>query len=169
MEKLIFDAGPLITACRFTVRGQAVIDHILQICEITIADSVHDEVVVVGQRYSDAQIAAQRVSQGSVHVQSPPEDHALKTIIQIYGLGRGEQDSILMTKHENRGDATLVVDGHLAYLVSDRLGVKKRFLLEVIADWATNGSISVELARTIVEAIRSRYPKAFVEHTLLLL
>ena len=57
MRKLIFDAGPLITACRFVAAGQIVIDHLLAACDITIASSVRDEVVVAGKRYPDAKIA----------------------------------------------------------------------------------------------------------------
>ncbi len=65
--------------------------------------------------------------------------------------------------------ATLVLDDHLAYLVSDRLAVRKRFLLDVIADLTRDGDMDGQTALAIVEAIRSRYPRAFVEHTLLLL
>lgn len=46
MSKLIFDAGPLITTCKFSVAGRLVVDHILDHREITVAASVRDEVVI---------------------------------------------------------------------------------------------------------------------------
>jgi hypothetical protein len=169
MKKLILDAGPLITSCRFTTAGQVVIDHLLAACDITIASSVRNEVVVAGQRYPDAQVAQQRINQASISVMSPPVNRDMEAVIGIYGLGEGEQDSMLLTRHSDLMDATLVLDDHLAYLVSDRLAVRKRFLLDAIADLVRDGDLDVQLALAIVEAIRSRYPRAFVEHTLLLL
>jgi len=169
MRNLILDAGPLITACRFNAAGQVVIDHLLEVCRITIASSVRDEVVVAGKRYPDARIAQQRIEESSIGVMSATANPDLETVIAIYGLGQGEQESILLTQHDDLLDATLVLDDHLAYLVSDRLAVRKRFLLDVTADLAGNGELDVQLAIAIVEATRSRYPRAFVEHTLLLL
>jgi hypothetical protein len=66
-------------------------------------------------------------------------------------------------------DATLVIDDHLAYLVSDRLGRRKRFLLDIIVDLTNAEKLDKELAMDIVNTIRTRYPSAFVEHTMLLL
>jgi hypothetical protein len=93
---------------------------------------------------------------------SPPTASDLEELLAPYSLGDGERESILLSEHADLRDVTLVIDDHLAYLVSDRLGRQKRFLLDVIADLANAGTI-------IVQAIRSRYPPAFVEHTLLLL
>lgn len=102
-------------------------------------------------------------------MERPPAIPNLEAVIAIYGLGQGEQDSILLTQHDDLLEATLVLDDHLAYLVSDRLAVRKRFLLDVIAGLVIDGDMDVQTALVIVEAIRSRYPRAFVEHTLLLL
>ena len=166
MTKLIFDAGPLITSCKFSVAGQLVIDHLLPHCEITIAASVRDEVVIAGDRYPDAQAARQRIDQGQIVVLSPSPAPALETLITPYSLGDGERESILLAA---ASDATLVIDDHLAYLVSDRLGQHKRFLLDILSDLAAVKDLDKQLAIDIVQAIRSRYPVAFVEHTLLLL
>lgn len=169
MNKLIFDAGPLITACKFSVGGRLVVDHILDHCEITVATSVRDEVVIAGVRYLDAQAAQKRIDEGQIAVLLPLSDPALEALVAPYGLGDGEQDSILLAGHADLGNATLVIDDHLAYLVSDRLGQRKRFLLDVIADLADVEKLDRELATKVVQAIRTRYPPAFVEHTLLLL
>lgn len=169
MRELILDAGPLITACQFTVAGQVIIDHMLENCKITIANSVRDEVVFAGRRYPDAQVAQQRISQAKIVVVDPPADPLLEAVVRIYNLGQGEQDSILLTRHNDLQEATLVLDDHLAYIVSDRLAAKKRFLLDVIVDLAKAGEMDLPLARGIIEGIRTRYPKSFVEHSLLLL
>lgn len=169
MDELIFDAGPLITACKFKARGQLVIDHILNCCKVVVAESVRDEVVVAGIRYADAEAARRRIDEGRIAVLPPPSDSALEALLAPYGLGNGERDSILLVSHTDLQNPILVIDDHLAYLVSDRLGKRKRFLLDVIADLAEAGKLEFRLAVEIVEAIRTRYPSHFVEHTLLLL
>jgi predicted nucleic acid-binding protein len=167
VNKLIFDAGPLITSCKFSVAGQLVIDHLLLHCEITIAASVRDEVVVAGNRYADAKAARQRINKGQIAVLSPSPTSALEMLITPYNLGDGERESIFLATAMS--EATLVIDDHLAYLVSDRLGQRKRFLLDILADLVVAKNLDKQLAIDMVQAIRSRYPTAFVEHTLLLL
>ena len=169
MTELILDAGPLITLCKFGVTDLLLIDHLLHRCGITIAAAVRDEVIVAGTRYPDAQAAQQRIEREQIKVLHPPAARQLQTLLVPYGLGRGEQDSILLTEHTDLQHATLVIDDHLAYLVSDRLGRRKRFLLDVIADLVETKQLNVELAVEMTQAIRSRYPSAFVEHTMLLL
>lgn len=169
MTELILDAGPLITICKFSADRVLLIDHLLDRCEIAIAATVHDEVIVAGARYPDAQTARQRIEQGRIKVLDPPAAPRLQALLAPYGLGRGEQDSILLTEHARLQQATLVIDDHLAYLVSNRLGRRKRFLLDVIIDLVESKRLSVDLAVEMTQAVRSRYPSAFVEHTMLLL
>ncbi len=169
VDKLIFDAGPLITVCKFSAAGQLVIDHLLNHCRISIATSVRDEVVVAGKRYPDAQVAQKRIDAGQIAVLSPPSNPPLETLIGPYKLGAGEQDSIRLAEHTAMHNAILVIDDHLAYLVSDRLGQQKHFLLDIIANLVETTKLNRKLAVDIVQSIHTRYPPAFVEHTLLLL
>lgn len=169
MDKLIFDAGPLITACRFSAHNQPVIDHVLRYCQVAIAASVRDEVTIAGARYPDARIAQQRIEQDRITVLVPPENHDLETLVAVYDLGDGERDTILLAEQANWQDSVLVIDDHLAYLVSDRVEKQKRFLLDVIIDLVKARKMDNRLAVEIVKAIRTRYPPAFVEHTLLVL
>jgi predicted nucleic acid-binding protein len=166
---LILDAGPLITICKFEVAGRLVIDHILGCCRITVAASVRDEVIVSGARYPDAKEAQRRIEHGEISVLAPSPHPDLEALITPYGLGDGERDSILLTEHVDLRVATLVIDDHLAYLVSDRLGRRKRFLLDLIVDLFNTAGLSQRLAMEMARAVQSRYPPAFVEHTLLLL
>ncbi|MEA3349223.1 MAG: hypothetical protein U9Q82_01225 [Chloroflexota bacterium] len=169
MYKLIFDAGPLITVCKFSISERLVVDYLLERCEIAIATSVRNEVVLAGARYPDAQAAKSRIDDGQISILSPPSNPALESLIDVYDLGDGERDSILLGGDSDLHDATLVIDDHLAYLVSDRLKQLKRFLLDVIVDLVNNDELNKKLAIQIIHAIQTRYPRAFVEHTLRLL
>ncbi|MBN1878321.1 MAG: hypothetical protein JXA33_29150 [Anaerolineae bacterium] len=169
LKPVIFDAGPLITTCKFGVDGRWIIDCILDHCAVVIATSVYDEVVLAGVRYPDAQRARQRIDRGQIEVVSPLSEPALSTILALYALGQGECDSISLTQHPTLLTATLVLDDHLAYLVSDRLGYRQRFLLDLIVDLVDEGELALSMAQAIVREICSRYPLAFVEHTLFML
>lgn len=90
-------------------------------------------------------------------------------MIAPHGPGDGERDCVLPIGHAELQGATLVIDDHLAYLVIDRLTRRKRFLLDVIAELVDTRELDRELAIDVVRATRTRYPPAFVGHTLLLL
>jgi hypothetical protein len=169
MNRLIFDAGPLITACKFGVAGRLIIDHILDHCPVVIAASVRDEVVIAGASYSDAKAARQRIDRGQISVLEPDPDSEKGELIAPYNLGDGERDSIFLAGNASLTDTVLVMDDHLAYLVCDRLGQRKRFLLDTIVDLAEAKALDRHLAMDMVETICTRYPPAFVEHTRLLL
>ena len=130
---------------------------------------MRDEVIIAGARYPDARVAQQRIEQNRIVVLSPPENPDLETLIAVYDLGDGERDTILLAEQANWQDSVLVIDDHLAYLVSDRVGKQKRFLLDVLVDLVEARKMDKKLAAEIVKAIRTRYPPAFVEHTLLVL
>jgi hypothetical protein len=48
---VVFDAAPLITACKFEIQGKPVIDHLLSGYHIVIAPGVEEEVAVLGASY----------------------------------------------------------------------------------------------------------------------
>jgi predicted nucleic acid-binding protein len=165
MYHTIFDAGPLITTCKFAAADRLVIDHILERCSIAIAASVYREVVVAGKSYPDANAARQRIEQGQITVLAPDTDSQQEALIAPYNLGDGERDTILLAKDISEQGTVLIIDDHLAYLVCDRLGLRKHFLLDLIVELVGTESLDKNLGLDIVEAIRTRYPLAFVEHT----
>ena len=170
MRRLIFDARPLITACKFRVQGQLVLDHLLATSQIIIPPSVQNEVVISSHQFADAQEAEQRISVEAIDVIAPTTVSGnVPIILGLYGLGNGERDAILLTYRTDLDGAWLVMDDYLCYLVSDRLDVKKLFLLDLIPRLVTQGDWDRALAAEIVEATRPRYAPAFVEHSLLLL
>jgi hypothetical protein len=61
---VVFDAAPLITACKFEVQDVLVIDHLLQECCIVIAPRVEDEVAILGASYPDGVVAGERIARG---------------------------------------------------------------------------------------------------------
>lgn len=91
----IFDSGPLITACKFSVAGRLVVDHILDRCQMTVSASVDNEVSIAGNRYPDARAAQQRITNAQIAVVMPPTVPDLEWLMMPYGLGNGERDSIL--------------------------------------------------------------------------
>jgi predicted nucleic acid-binding protein len=163
----IFDAGPLITSCKFTVRGRLVIDYLLDHCQIVIPQAVQQEVLIVGERYTDALEAKQRIVAGMIRVAMPiPASTSLEKAIRLYELGEGECQSILLA---HQMGACLVIDDYLGYLVSDRLGIQKRFLLDLLVRLTEQVKLDRGLACEIANAVRPRYTRAMVEHTLLML
>ncbi|MBC8447418.1 MAG: hypothetical protein H8D78_06685 [Chloroflexi bacterium] len=166
-QEYIFDAGPLITGCKFAVREQLVIDHLLKHCRIVVPRAAQQEVVIAGRRHADALQAEQRIAAGAITVTAPttaPE--SLKRILRLYELGGGEYQSILLA---HQTGICLAIDDYLGYLVCDRLGVQKRFLLDVLVRLAREAELDRELAREIADSVRPRYTTAMVEHTLLML
>lgn len=125
--------------------------------------------------------AQQRIERGWIPVLTPPSVPELEMLVVLYGLGEGERESILLTEHADLQGATLVIDDHLAHLASGRLRRRKRFLLDVTVDLATARDLDRDLtldrdlalhrdpAPEMVNTIRTRYPPAFVEHSMLLL
>ncbi|MEK7327293.1 MAG: hypothetical protein AAB217_18770 [Chloroflexota bacterium] len=165
----IFDAGPLITLCKFQVQGQPAIDLILEACDITIPAAVQAEVVIAGSRYPDAKVAQERLVARRIQVATSAADASLAEILALYNFGDGEREAIsLAIEWENRG-TVLVVDDHLAYLICDRLRAPKIFLLDLVAQLCRDKHLGFEIGVDLINAIASRYPKAFVQHTLLLL
>ena len=59
----------------FETIGVLVVDHLLDRCDIMIADSVRDEVAIAGRRYPDAQAARQRINQGRISTLTAGNDH----------------------------------------------------------------------------------------------
>jgi hypothetical protein len=169
MEDVVFDAGPLITSCKYEVDGRLVIDCIFPRIQVNISESVRDEVVVAGSRFRDAREAGKRILNGDIKVLKPPSVPSVWELLKPYNLGAGEQDSILLLSLAGLEDASLIVDDHLAYLVSRRLGNQTMFLLDLIVQMANDGILVRELAIKLTKAIQSRYPVAFVEHSLMLL
>jgi hypothetical protein len=167
--QFVFDAGPLITSCKFNVKGRVVIDLFLDVCDIVIAPSVRNEVVIAGVRYADAKVAKDRLEDQKIRVAEPATDNALDAILALYDFGSGERESMLLVSESKESQFVLVVDDHLAYLACDRLQIPKCFLLDLVVRFCREKRIDTLTGRDIITTIASRYPHPFVQHTLLML
>jgi len=166
--KTVFDTAPLITCCKFEVQGRLIIDYILDGgCDIVVPAVVQVEIMAERHRYPDAQLADQRIRSGRITVRDvaiPPDN-----IMALYGLGGGEQGAIALTVTLEPDIDYVVLDDKLAYIVCDRLGLPKLFLLDLVVNMVKQGSISGELGREICQAVTPRYSFGMVAHTLRIL
>ena len=164
MLTVVFDAGPLITACKFESQEKLVIDHLLPACCIVIAPSVEEEVAVLGAAYPDGVAAGERIAQGVIKV-VPVTARRWAQHLADYALGDGEKDSIELCGQAGEADA-LVTDDYLAFIVATRLGLKAWMLPDLALELAERGGLTAEAAGAILDVIRPRYRVGMIEHSL---
>ena len=164
MLTVVFDAGPLITACKFESQGKLVIDHLLPQCCIMISSSVEEEVAVLGAGYPDGVVAGERMVQGVIHVQPVTARKWIRHLAN-YALGDGEKDSIELCGQVGEVEA-LVTDDYLAFVAATRLGLEAWMLPDLMLELAERGSLTTEMAEAILKVIRPRYRVGVIEHSL---
>lgn len=164
MITVIFDAGPLITACKFEVKKKLVIDHLLPACQIMIAPSVEEEVAILGAQYPNGAAAGERIARGNIQVLSVAE-RKWERQLAGYDLGDGERDSIELCG-QTKGAEALIADDYLAFVVGTRLGLQAWMLPDLVVELARRGALPPELAEDILEVIRSRYQAGVIAHSL---
>jgi predicted nucleic acid-binding protein len=161
---VIFDAAPLITACKFEVRGVLVIDHLLPECCIVIAPRVEEEVAILGASYPDGVVAGERIARGAIQVMAVT-DRKWARYLADYALGDGERDSIELCGQE-AGVAALLTDDYLAFVAATRQGLKAWMLPDLVVELAARGGIALTIAELILTTIRARYRAGVIEHSL---
>lgn len=167
MLKLIFDTNALITSCKFYVHGLPVIKYIVERCEIIISHSVNDEVISAGGRYPDAIVAKELIRDEKIKIKGISfRDY---DVLDRYKLGKGEKDSIVLAVEMAEDVDFIVTDDRLAYLVIDRMGIKKLLFLDLIVELVERRLMDLELAKLITNAVELRYPEGFMYHTLKIL
>ncbi|MDI6886828.1 MAG: hypothetical protein QMD22_10930, partial [archaeon] len=90
-------------------------------------------------------------------------------VLDRYKLGKGEMESIALGVEMGDEVDFIVTDDRLAYIVIDRMGLKKMLFLDLIVELVERRLLDLERARLIVHAIESRYPEGFIYHTLKIL
>ncbi len=167
MLKVIFDTNALITSCKFYVHGLPVIKHVVERCEIIISHSVNEEVVSAEGRYPDAVVAKELIRDGKIKIRRVPFlDY---DVLDRYKLGKGEKESIVLAVEMGEELDFIVTDDRLAYIVIDRMEIKKALFLDLIVELVERSSMDLELAKLIINAIELRYPEGFIYHTLKIL
>jgi predicted nucleic acid-binding protein len=163
---VIFDANALITACKFSLEGEVLIDLLRKHCQIRIPQSVAEE-ATRNPQYPDAQIAAARVANGSLHVEAPTT--SAPSFLKAYHLGQGEVDAICLYLSRPDEVDLLITDDLRTYLVCSRMGITVRILPDLIVELARNSRLTKPQATRIIEVTRSRYSDGIVAHSRALL
>jgi len=161
---VVFDAAPLITACKFEVQGVLVIDHLLPECCVVVAPSVEEEVAILGASYPDGVVAGERIARGGIQVIAVAERKWTRYLAD-YALGDGERDSIELCGQEADVEA-LVTDDYLAFVAAIRQGLKAWMLPDLVVGLAARGGIALTVAEGILSTIRARYRAGVIEHSL---
>ena len=162
--KVVFDSGPLITACKFEVEQKLVIDYLLTYCSILIASSVEEEVAVLGSNYSDGVAAGERIEGGKIKVVNVSH-RRWNEHLHGYALGKGEQDSIELCGQEANVQA-FVTDDHLAFIAASRLGLDVWMLPDLVLALRKRENLANREAKAILEVIRPRYRAGVIEYSL---
>jgi hypothetical protein len=114
---VVFDAAPLITACKFEAYGRLIIDYLFVAgCRIVIASRVEEEVAVLGASYADGVVAGERIARGAIQVVQVPEQQWARYLAE-YAMGQGEKDSIELCG-QVEGVEALVTDDYLAFVAA---------------------------------------------------
>jgi len=170
--KVVFDAGPLITACKFEVEGKLVIDHLLTDCRVLIPPSVEEEVAILGARYPDGVAAGERIADSRIRVVRV-DARRWGRLMHGYALGDGERDSIELCGQEPNVQA-FVTDDHLAFVAATRLGLAGWMLPDpfallrtsLVVELMSRRLLTSRLVRSILEGIRPRYRAGGIEYSL---
>jgi len=160
---VVFDAGSLITACKFKARGKLVVDHLLSGCRIVIAPSVEEKVAILGAAYSDGVVAGERIARDAIHV-VPVAMRRWTRHLADYALGEGEKEAIELCGQMENVEA-LVTDDYLSFVVATRLDLKAWMLPDLVLELAKRGSLTAEAADAILGVIRPRYRMGVIEHS----
>lgn len=160
---VVFDASPLMTACKFELQGQLVIDHLLSGCRRVIAPKVEEEVAVLGASYPDGVAAGERIAWGTLRV-VPLAERQWVQHLTAYALGDGEKDAMELCGQVAEVEA-LVTDDSLAFVTATRLGLQAWMLPDVVLALAERGHVAVEVAEAILAVIRPRYHAGVIEHS----
>lgn len=165
MLKVIFDSSALITCCKFKVQSCYIMEHVLRICEVFIPDAVAVEAGIASEKYPDATVAERMIKEGAIKVQCVelPEDD----VLDRYKLGKGEKEAIILGIEKE--DAIVITDDRLAYVVMDRMKIKKLLFLDLLIEFVEKKRVEREVAEQIVAAVKQRYPEGFIYHTLKIL
>lgn len=160
----MFDASPVITACKFEIEGKLVVDYLLEGCGVAIAPSVEEEVAILGASYPDGAVAGQRIATGSIQV-IPLVGQRWPRRLASYALGAGERESIELCGQLGDAEA-FVTDDYLAFVAATRLGIRVWMLPDLVAELGERGLLLRSTARAILQTIRGRYRAGVIEHSL---
>ena len=161
-RSILLDTSPLITLCTFSVAGQLIIEHLLEIAAFTLVSTVVAE-ATANPAHADAAVVKRLLDEGrllSLPVVATPLDTTIDNYIK---LGIGERDTIRVASAEP--SMPLVLDDYLAFVIASRFSLTPILLLDLIVSFVNTGELERSLARAMVDKMAPRYSTPFVEHT----
>jgi predicted nucleic acid-binding protein len=159
---VICDANALITACKFTVDRELLVDILLRSCQVWLPQSVATE-ATENRQFPDAQAAVQRIQQGLLTVETPMTP--VPTFLREYRIGAGETEAICLYLSKRGEIDYLVTDDKLVYLICDRMGIPKKLLPDLILELVRRDQLSKDQAQRMIEGARSRYSAGIIAHS----
>jgi hypothetical protein len=164
----LFDSGALITSAKFHVHGRLIIDYVVDCCRVNLSPEVKHETIDMGLLfgYQDAQDLANRLDKGNFLVlNTAVRDNALESILTNLGLENADCAVIHTYKHIS-SQTKLITDDHRLFIATTRLGLAPIFFPDLILMLVNKKWIKVSLASELLEAMKPRYAKGFVELSL---
>ena len=159
---VVMDASPLITACKFDVRGRLVIDYILDGADVVVAPGVEYEVADLGQKYADGRAARQRMDRGEIEVQVVQP--RWQKHLAGYAMGDGERDSIELAGQLPDLSA-LIADDYLAFVAAVRLGLRVWMLPDLVTELVERRVFVPGVGKEMLTIIAPRYRAGVVAHS----
>lgn len=166
--RTIFDSCSLITSGKFSIEGRPVINHLAQTdLAIHIPEMVRTEVIDDGLRagHQDALVIQGQVDNESIQVEKVRvPDQEMSEILDDYGVRRGDRDFICLAQQIPCD--YIVTDDFLLLLICYRFGLPVKMFPDLIELLVQHAMWSTDKGRQALRAIRSRYKRGFIEHSL---
>jgi len=164
--QVIFDTSPLITLCSFRAQEELAIEHLLPFLDALVVQTVSIE-STANPKYADAK--AIQLFLGNQQILSLPiPTTSLDSVIDQYTkLGNGERDTLRLAI--TNPQAQVILDDYLAFVIATRFHLRPLLLLDLLVLLVESHNLDRQLAVKILDAIKSRYSAAFVEHTRVML
>ena len=160
---VVMDASPLITACKFGVKGRLVIDYILDGADVVVAPSVEYEVAELGRKYPDGKVARQRIDGGKMRVERVLQPRWQKHLAG-YAMGDGERDSIELAG-QLASLSAFIADDYLAFVAAARLGLRVWMLPDLVTNLVEGGVVASGVGKDVLVTIAPRYRAGVIAHS----
>jgi hypothetical protein len=163
-----WDATSLITCAKFKVEGRLVLDYALDMEQIIITKEVKEETVDAGLSggYPDAMEIQARIDSGYIEVRETTQmSDSLEDVLELYGLEDGDKAVVRLSLQDSNVEAT-ITDDRLLFVVLARCGQKAMFTPDFVEQAVAKDAFDAITGTKLLQAIRTRLPQGFVEHSL---
>lgn len=163
----LLDASPLVTLATPVVDGKVIVEYILPLISIAVAETVAQE-ATINLAHRNAVVIKRLIDDEQIEVLPVPAT-SVDYLIDAYpklGLdkGSGERDTIrLGIVTPNR---RVIVDDQAAFFAAARFELNPITLQDLLVNLARLHRLEKSLAIKIVRALTGRYAAVSIQHTL---